>query len=190
MIANPLDVRKVVFIDWDNTSIGELIVPKAWKNLRQVVNFFIAANMIHPAIRDADPASLARTDNYRGKYPHMGPGATEGAVDDGEDYPLTGKLDYAFFKRKMTKQKDGVWRQEKASRVVGAAFTDPFEAERNAKRTQAKKDWPRRRVYPEEAWFYEIVDGAVKLSHSLRFLPDMYLRTTRIGVPFRPGREE
>lgn len=59
-------------------------------------------------------SSLARTDNYRGKYPHMGPRpewVTEGTVTDGARYPLTNKLDYVFFKRTMIQQPDGSWKQ-------------------------------------------------------------------------------
>ena len=59
-----------------------------------------------------DRRSLARTDSYRGKYPHMGPRpleCKEGTVTDGELYPLTNKLDYVFFKRHMvpSETKDG-----------------------------------------------------------------------------------
>lgn len=65
-------------------------------------------------MKTIDPVSLARTDSYRGKYPHMAPmpdGTTEGTVTDGGRYPLTNKLDYVFFKRPMVQQPDGSWKQ-------------------------------------------------------------------------------
>ncbi len=56
--------------------------------------------------------SLERKENYRGKYSALAP-AVDGTVDAttvdyitgqprGEEYPLTNKLDYVFFKRPMT----------------------------------------------------------------------------------------
>lgn len=95
----------IVFYDWDNNIIGTQIVPKN-KDVRQLVNDYVQQNFIHPDVVSAAPAvdSLARADNYRGKYPFSGPspdGSTADTVLDGAAYPLTNKLDYAFFKRPM-----------------------------------------------------------------------------------------
>ena len=62
--------------------------------------------MLSILAKPRNAVSLARTDNYRGKYPHIGPRPEwdkTGAVDDGELYPLTNKLDYVFFKRHMVR---------------------------------------------------------------------------------------
>lgn len=66
-----------------------------------------AARYLTTRTGEINAASLERTDNYRGEYPHMGPrpeGATEGTVEDGGDYALTNKLDYVFFKRPMERK--------------------------------------------------------------------------------------
>ncbi|MCI9606502.1 MAG: hypothetical protein HFF03_07530 [Oscillospiraceae bacterium] len=110
------DLATVLFYDWDDTLLGVLIVPRNG-DARQVVNTYVHDNLIHPDLRDnTNYSSLARKDNYRGKYPSSGPaadGATDGTeVTDGDNY-LTGKLDYAFFKRPMVQDKTdpNVWTQ-------------------------------------------------------------------------------
>ena len=161
------------------------------------MNFFTAANLIHPDIRDADPTSLARTDNYRGKYPHLRPmpegEGGEYCAPDGEDYPLTNKLDYAFFKRRMVRTTPGgqSWVEEKVDCAAAqrTPFEDPWRAERDAKRAQAKKDWPRQEIYPEESFYYVAGPGGLKLRHGLRFCAGAYKDTTAYQGGFRVGRD-
>ena len=98
------DLASVLLFDWDNTLLGVLIVPRD-ADARQIVNAYIQENLIHPDLQgNTNYTSMARKDNYRGKYPSSGPmadGVTDGTeVDDGSKY-LTGKLDYVLLKRPM-----------------------------------------------------------------------------------------
>ena len=103
------DMATVLFYDWDDTLIGVLVVPKNG-DARKLVNDYVRNNMIHPELQgNKNYDSVARTDNYRGKYPHTGPAEEDktfangaaGTVGDGEQYMLTNKLDYVFLKRPM-----------------------------------------------------------------------------------------
>lgn len=207
MISNPLSVQRLVFVDWDDTWLGVLLVPqdKEWqqvlfanmgcKDLRGVVDWFARVNMVHPDLRDADPTSLERTDNYRGKYPHMGPrpeGETEGTVADGERYPLTNKLDYAFFKRKMVRDPEHPdrWVEVKRGTAPLAGITDPWAEEREEKWAQAVREWPRRRIYPEEAFVPVFGDEGLVLKHGLRYLPHEYIKRHSCRETFRPAPEQ
>lgn len=126
------DLATVLFYDWDDTLLGVLIVPRNG-DARQVVNTYVHDNLIHPDLRDnTNYSSLARTDNYRGKYPSSGPaadGTTDGSeVTDGDKY-LTGKLDYAFFKRPMVQDEadPNVWTQTtNADDDTQAAWDDKY----------------------------------------------------------------
>lgn len=95
----------LVFVDWDNTLLGTLVVPK-YENVTSLVNEYVKENFIHPQFKDnTNYSSTARVDTYRGKYIATTPSA-ESATDDtvvtdGEKYPLTNKLDYAFLRRPM-----------------------------------------------------------------------------------------
>lgn len=99
----------IIYTDWDNTILGTQVVPKN-TDVRKLVNAYVAENFVYNDAdlrAPADPSSLARTDSYRGKYPHSGPapdGNTNGAVLDGEKFPLTNKLDYVFLKRPMEQE--------------------------------------------------------------------------------------
>lgn len=70
-------------------------------------------------------------------------------------------------------------------------YWDEWFWERTAKRRQAKENWPRRRVCPEEA-FYFAPDGAggLELRHSLRFVPAEYIKQAGMARSkgFRPGK--
>lgn len=85
---------------------------------RVAVNTYVEKNFIHPDLRysehmnDADRTdymdSLEREYNYRGKYPYDQPRPMDDPAGepytrtDGNDYPLTAHLDYAFYKRPTT----------------------------------------------------------------------------------------
>lgn len=131
--ADILDtLTTIVYVDWDNTLLGTQIVPKQ-TDVRTLVSDHVAENFIYhdkddttysaldlnnplalvlPTDTDDSKAvaaiqSLERKDSYRGKYPYDGPqpdGTTTNTVTDGEDYPLTNKLDYVFCKRPMISQ--------------------------------------------------------------------------------------
>lgn len=98
----------ILFYDWDDTLIGSMAVPKK-TDVRDMVNSYVKNTFIHPELRNQTAeqlSSIARTDTYRGKYPHTGPDpeaplSTGGAntVLDGELFPLTNKLDYVFYGR-------------------------------------------------------------------------------------------
>lgn len=110
------NMATVLFYDWDDTLIGVLVVPRN-DDARALVNDYVRDNMIHPDLRYSEVpvpgkdtstnqdlvSSLARLNTYRGRHPATGP-AEDGAVDstvvaDGNQYPLTAKIDYAFLKR-------------------------------------------------------------------------------------------
>lgn len=117
----------ILFYDWDDSLIGSLVVDKG--DVRAEVEEYIEENLVHPELRPSqylvndkvpettDPNwakyadltdSLAREHTYRGKYAYevgkndaVGPAGdtvNQGRAD-GEDYPLTNKLDYVFTKR-------------------------------------------------------------------------------------------
>lgn len=90
----PKELVSVVFVDWDNRFIGALPV-YADTDIRRQVNDYVAENLVHPALVDADPASLARADNYRGQYSEI--------PVDGSAYPLTDHIDYAFVQQPFLK---------------------------------------------------------------------------------------
>lgn len=117
----------ILFYDWDDSLIGSLIVDGG--DVRSQVEEYVEENLVHPALRPSTalkamggklPAdgnyttadqqayqtlinSLAREYTYRGKYAYqVGGDDTDLGVTDGEDYPLTNKLDYAFTKRVNT----------------------------------------------------------------------------------------
>lgn len=98
------NLTTIVYVDWDNTIMGTQIVPKR-RDVRQLVSDHVAESFVHEDLRyptATNVTSLKRTDSYRGRYPHTGPGGT-GIITDGEKWPLTYKLDYTFFKREMVK---------------------------------------------------------------------------------------
>lgn len=135
----------ILFYDWDDSLIGSLVVDKG--DVRADVEKYIEENLVHPALRPdkvladmggrlpddydydgSDSAqaykelvtSLARDHTYRGKYPYTVGGDDALAVDDGEDYPLTNKLDYVFTKRVNTAAEQTV------TGANGAAVTDTY----------------------------------------------------------------
>lgn len=114
----------ILFYDWDDSLIGSLVVDKG--DIRAEVNSYVEKNMVHPDLRASqylkngkvpeltDPNranyenllnSLERQYTYRGKYPfEVGGSQTQNdpsdtSVLDGSEYPLTNKLDYAFYRR-------------------------------------------------------------------------------------------
>lgn len=117
----------ILFYDWDDSLIGSLIVDGG--DVRSMVEEYVEENLVHPDLRPSTALkamggklpdggnyttadqlayqtltnSLARDYTYRGKYAYTvgGDDATLG-VTDGEDYPLTNKLDYVFTKRVNT----------------------------------------------------------------------------------------
>ena len=112
------DLATVLFYDWDDTLLGLVIVPKDG-DARKAVNDYISSHFIHPQLTtNTNYTSLARVDNYRGKYPTTAMSEEDAekaankatTVTNGGEYALTNKLDYVFFKRPMeqvTKVVDG-----------------------------------------------------------------------------------
>lgn len=118
----------IVYLDWDNTIIGEQSAPADGKSILDVVNDYAATYLIYhdtdlvnygpdDLYDPNDPAntdsaldivkSLERKYNYRGKYPYDAPhpeGTTAHTFTDGANYPLTNKLDYVFLKRPMERK--------------------------------------------------------------------------------------
>lgn len=100
------DLATVLFYDWDDTLLGLVIVPKDG-DARKIVNDYISSHFIHPQLAtNTNYTSLARVDNYRGKYPTTAMSEEDAktdktAVTNGGEYALTNKLDYVFFKRPM-----------------------------------------------------------------------------------------
>lgn len=118
----------IVYLDWDNTIIGEQSAPADGKSILDVVNDYAATYLIYhdtdlvnygpddlydpndPANTDSPldiVKSLERKYNYRGKYPYDAPhpeGTTAHTFTDGANYPLTNKLDYVFLKRPMERK--------------------------------------------------------------------------------------
>jgi len=181
-------------MDWDSAPIGELYIPETWADARAVVNWFTAVNMIHPQLWEgADINSIARTDTYRGKYPHVGPKAQGGTVEDGEDYPLTNKLDYVFYKHptKKTVNADGsiTWTPSVTDQAP-APISDPWADERREKREAARRAWPRQKIYVEERFFYAVGAEGIERRHSLRYLPWRHVKADKFSGSFRVGRDE
>lgn len=122
----------IEFFDWDDTQIGALAV-LAGQDAREAVNEYVKTHMIHPDLQDdTNYDSMVRLDNYRGKYPTTPMREEEGktgpnVVENGENYPLTNKLDYVFFKRPMEKYKGD------------ALYPKPDESEIGEEKTYATK---------------------------------------------------
>jgi hypothetical protein len=101
--VNMANMATILFYDWDDTLLGVLTVEKG--DARAAVNAYVEEKMIYPDLRAGghvgDAAymdSLERAYTYRGTYPAEGPsGAT--TVTDGDEYALTNKLDYTFYRR-------------------------------------------------------------------------------------------
>jgi hypothetical protein len=108
------DIFVIMFYDWDDSLLGTL-TSGVGVDATESVNDYVKEAFIHPELQDStEYSSLARIDNYRGEYPSTGPNATDpttpgGAdtVTDGEDYPLTNKLDYCFAGRTLYTLEDG-----------------------------------------------------------------------------------
>jgi len=123
------DQAIIVYYDWDNALIGVQGVTPG--DGRADVNKFVEENFIHPDLqlskRTADLNTLVdsvkREDTYRGNYPAEGPSGNK-TVGNGEDYPLTNKLDYAFYthptKRIVLADPDGSWSGVKNSTGTAA----------------------------------------------------------------------
>ncbi len=120
----------ILFYDWDDSLIGSLIVDGG--DVRSAVNEYLEKTLVHPELRTgeiiggakdldalkADPNydvyknrvdSLERQYTYRGDYAYKvgedGDATLIYGADHaqpGEDYPLTNKLDYAFYRRATT----------------------------------------------------------------------------------------
>ncbi|SBV91469.1 exported hypothetical protein [uncultured Eubacteriales bacterium] len=113
-----LDINKlcvITYMDWDDTIIGTQVVPQN-ADVRALVNDYVRENFVHTDLENnTNYSSVARIDNYRGKYPASGPAlaGTPSGITDGEDFPLTNKLDYVFLKRPMEYDSTaGAWTQE------------------------------------------------------------------------------
>ena len=101
------DIYVILFFDWDDTLIGTLTAGVGAEGMNTAVSNYVKETMIHPDLQDDTThlSSLDRTYTYRGAYPHTGPRTDGGdvrlpggsdTVIDGEQYPLTNKLEYVF----------------------------------------------------------------------------------------------
>lgn len=106
------DVFAIIFLDWDNSIIGVLSAATGAKNMAETVNKYVNDKLVHEDLRMdkqnyenlvSSGDYLKRKFSYRGEYPYDGPhGSTPylpdgyNAVTNGEQYPLTNKLDYVF----------------------------------------------------------------------------------------------
>lgn len=121
---------QILFYDWNDDLIGALVVDPEG-DARAAVNEYVERVMIHNDLRTGDAIagaadltalqgdtdymgrvnSLAREHTYRGDYAYtVGGNDTVGPDGDtlnqgrenGKDFPLTNKLDYAFYRRVTT----------------------------------------------------------------------------------------
>ncbi len=68
MITIPYALRTILFRDWDDAVIGVLRVPKSIRDVRPLVQLFIAYNMVHPDVRAtlwADPWAEERAKKWK-----------------------------------------------------------------------------------------------------------------------------
>jgi len=109
------DQAIVLYYDWNNVLIG--VQGVAPGDARAEVNAFVEEHFIAPDLRASTKQvgsaehqtlvdSVARKDTYRDeKYPAEGPGGTT-TYSEGDNYPLTNKLDYAFYTHPTAKKYD------------------------------------------------------------------------------------
>lgn len=108
------ETATIVILDWDDTVIGRVDVPKG-ADARPILNEYIKTHLVHPELREGvDHASVDRVMTYRGEYPAEGPQGSH-TVEDGARFPLTHKLDYAYLKGRLvqtappTAERDGAY---------------------------------------------------------------------------------
>lgn len=89
----PHEPVSVILVDWDNEVIGAMSATTN-TDLRKQVSDYCLERLVHPDLTNADVNSLAREDNYRGKYSQT-PIKNEERIS----YPLTSHLDYCFVQR-------------------------------------------------------------------------------------------
>lgn len=53
MIEDPRALLTIHFYDWDDKIIGTLLIPKALRDARPVVDLFVQYNMVHPDLQTA-----------------------------------------------------------------------------------------------------------------------------------------
>lgn len=92
----------ITFVDWDDTILGWMSVTTN-TDIRQAVSDYVAEHYVHPDLVNADPTSLSRADNYRGEY---------NGAEDGNSYPLTSHLDYAFVQQPFVATANGGYIQQ------------------------------------------------------------------------------
>lgn len=108
------DIYVTLFYDWDDSLLGSFTCGVGVDSSADI-NEYVKTKFIHPELQgNTNYTSTARVDNYRGEYPSAGPNSTNptvpggtGAVTDGEDYPLTNKLEYCFAGRDFNKDGGG-----------------------------------------------------------------------------------
>lgn len=108
------DIYVTLFYDWDDSLLGSFTCGVGVDSSADI-NEYVKTKFIHPDLQsNTNYSSKARTDNYRGEYPSAGPNSTDptvpggpGAVTDGENYPLTNKLDYCFAGRDFNTDDSG-----------------------------------------------------------------------------------
>lgn len=66
MISNPLETRRIAFLDWDDRVIGAVVLPAVVRDARPFVNFFAAVNLIHPELNGGmvDEWAAEREEKY------------------------------------------------------------------------------------------------------------------------------
>lgn len=121
MIVDPFETKTIVFYDWDDTLIGELVLPAVIKDARRYVNHFVNSNLIHPDLQ---------------------------------------------------------------------IFYDPWFVRRGELMARADRDWPNRKHYTREAWWFESdTAGRLHLRHSIQRLPCEYVPSKALRKSYRPAKE-
>lgn len=115
----------IVILDWDDTVVGEINVPKG-SDARAALNEYIKTHLIHPQLRDGvDHTSLDRVMTYRGQYPAEGPKGSL-TVEDGAQYPFTNKLDYVYVKGQITQTAPPTEERDGAYTIEDPDPNDPY----------------------------------------------------------------
>ena len=149
---------QILFYDWNDDLIGALVVDPEG-DARALVNEYVEKTFIHPELRASALAegakdltelptqpdypkyqnlvsSLERDYTYRGDYAYTvgednDPSKIFGPDSDepGEDYPLTDKLDYAFYRRVTTQVEKDVPDPKDPTKTVKTRYyaTAPVE---------------------------------------------------------------
>lgn len=71
---------------------------------------------------------------------------------------------------------------------INGGLLDEWKTERDMLYEQAIRDWPGRRVYPEESWYFEPTEEGSVMRHALRYCPEDCIPGGSLGGATRPWR--